>query len=354
MLSVLLRKTIEDFLARQQQFEPFTSGVEKLAAYFHESKQYIAGQSEAGDKLNSAASNLHSRFNSLRSVTREIVPQQFYSGIAALRHSLSSDLDVSLRENAFIRTLEIQLDAFVHLYDTYLMDQNGANAASLLLAANELNRQIIATGAAFRMILDALETPSEDDGSKGSISIVLESEQTLEEFGAKLTALASLYAELCQLFGLAPQTQPFHIRKIESGSFWLKGEGDAKVMALMAHLIQSVAGFLYRRYTTEGKLAAVPRNLEGLKAAVDIVAKLKEMGVDTSESDENLRKATASATRDLEVLLDGETDIRVNGQSIRLADHAKQHFLSQSRPKRIAGPQSRIEPSLDGTPPDAA
>jgi hypothetical protein len=69
---------------------------------------------------------------------------------------------------------------------------------------------------------------------------------------------------------------------MEVGSLWLKIFGESKVIALLTRLIETGAGYLYRRFTTEGKIASIPRQVESVEAILRLTETLQEMGIDTT------------------------------------------------------------------------
>jgi len=119
-----------------------------------------------------------------------------------------------------------------------------------------------------------ISTPDLEDGRE--LSIVLSSSMTLSQFILKLKALESIYQELCMLSGISIAEFPIQILKIESGSLWAKVFGHSKIIALMTNLIESGTSFVYRNYTTEGKLNSIPRKVETIESVLKLSIQLKE------------------------------------------------------------------------------
>jgi len=329
MLSIDIRQSVIAFLSRSEDFEPLFDLIRRIAEHYDNSTQFIIGQSEGGDKLGQAASALQSRFTSMYTITQTIVPRRVYKSLEVFRDAVEGSFDVDLREDILLKGLLNGVEAFVTHYDTFLMEQNPSNAAKLMLEASILNRQLSSVLGAFRFFNTAVGGQQLASGEEEALSLVLYEADSFCGFVDKLAALNDLYSELCMLVQVSESSHPLRIGKIESGSLWVKVFGDTKVTQLIAALIESTVGYLHRRFTTEGKIGAVPKKLETLDAAIQISAKLNSIGVDTSEMNEHLRKSGVTISKSLATLLEDQPRITLNDRLYSVGARIEPFFLTQ-------------------------
>lgn len=347
MLSIELKKTIADFLTSSAAFEALLDAVIRIAKYQDATTPYILELALGGDKLNAAAAAIHSRYAKLQSITREIIPQKVYLAAGTFRKAVHEDLDVAVREHGFTELLTREVDEFISCYDKFLMDPNLPTAAALMFQASSTNRQLRSTFGAFHLIDETLEASVGPDVDEASISLVLSEVDGFGDFTRKLEAFHSLYRELCFLLGTTEGSHPLRVAKIESGSLWIKVFGDTRVVQLLVALLESTVGYLHRTFTTEGKIASVPRKLESLDAAIQVAAKLQAAGVDTSEMNENLRKSGVAISQGLAELLEHQPRVRVNKNIFSVGIHIEPLLLAQRATLRLENQSGRMEPTFD-------
>jgi hypothetical protein len=357
LLSIDLKRTIANFLDASDNFSALLEAVAKIAKYQDDTTPYVLELSLGGDKLNAAASAIHSRYASLQAVTREITPQKVYRAAGAFRNAVIEELDIAVRQHGFTEALTYEVDEFISRYDNYLMEPNLQTAAALMLQASRTDRRLDSLFGAFRLFDSALETEVEADVDETAISLVLSEVDGFEDFARKLEAFHSLYRELCFVLGTTAGSHPLKVAKIESGSLWIKVFGDTRVVQLLVALLESTVGYLHRTFTSEGKIASVPRKLESLDAAIQISAKLQSAGVDTSEMNENLRKSGVAISRGLAELLEDQPRVRVNRNVFTVGVQIEPLLLAQRTALRLADQSRRVEPTLDdqdASPPSGA
>lgn len=357
MLSIDLKKTIADFLMSSDSFSALLDAVAKIAKFYDDTTPYVLELAHGGEKLNAAAAAINSRYAALKSVTREITPQKVYLAVGAFRNAVQEDLDFAVREHEFTEALTHEVDDFVSCYDDFLMNPNTQTSAALMLQASNANRRLASTFGAFHLIESALEANVEADVDEEAISLVLSEVNGFDDFTRKLEAFHNLYRELCFVLGTTEGSHPLRVAKIESGSLWIKVFGDTKVVKLLVALLESTVGYLHRTFTTEGKIASVPRKLESLDAAIQVSAKLQAAGVDTSEMNENLKKCGVAISQGLAELLEDQPRVRVNNNVFSVGLHIEPLLLAQRTNLRIENQSSRIEPTFgdqDASPPSGA
>lgn len=154
-------------------------------------------------------------------------------------------------------------------------------------------------------------------------------------FLEKNTALEQIYEEFCTLFNVSPKQEPLKIIKIESGSFWTWLQGNPLVVAAIIASIGRVAHYIYSNYTTEGKIAAVPKKVEKVELVLRLSDELKKRGIATEGLDDNISKASVKIAGHLEKLLEGEDQVEVNGEIIPLTPSGQQKLIANKRVKLI-------------------
>lgn len=349
MLSIELRQSITEFLARSVEYQPLFELVKQIARFYDDSEQYILGHSEGGDKLNQAAAGLQSRFASLHSVTQTIVPRKVYRALEAFKSGVESSFDTVLQDDELLRQLVDGIEAFVAHYDAFLMQQTTSNAAKLMLEASTLNMRLSSVLSAFEFFDSAIRGQQVAPLEETQLSLVLYEADTLPGFFEKLEALQHLYSELCMLLNVSESEHPLRVGKIESGSLWVKVFGDTKVIQLIASLIEATVGYLHRQFTTEGKIGAVPKKLEALDAAIQVSSKLDALGVDTSEMNDHLRKSGVSISKNLATLLEDQPKVSINDRLFAVGALVEPLFLTQRKTLLLQNGNERIEPTMHGS-----
>jgi hypothetical protein len=147
----------------------------------------------------------------------------------------------------------------------------------------------------------------------------------------KLNALLNLYNEMALLLDVSLEDSPLRLGKVETGSLWVWVFGDTRIIEFMTGTIERGIGFLHRTYTREGKIAAIPRNVEAVEAVLGLSERLDKMGIDSSEMRHAVAKAGAGIARDLNTLLAGEASIEVNGTVHSLAADQQARYIEGAR-----------------------
>lgn len=346
MLSINLRHSILDFFAKSEDFAPLLDLVTHVANHYDGSVPFILGQANGGDKLIQQANNLQSRFVSLYQITRNIAPRNAYKSLEAFNKAIENSFDESLQNHPFLTNLKQSVEAFVNHYDLFLTDQSPSNAAALMYEASLLNRKIQYSFDALNFFSSAVEVSTSCDDSIQPLSLILFEVNSFREFVDKLGAFQSVYSELCMLLDVSESNNPIRIWKIESGSLWVKVFGETKVIQLFVALIESTVGYLYRRFTTEGKIASIPRKLEALDQAIQISDKLMALGVDTTEMNEHLRKSGVIISRKLSILVQDQPHICINDRQYSVDISQKPDFIAQRRTIFLSDNGERIEPTF--------
>jgi hypothetical protein len=147
--------------------------------------------------------------------------------------------------------------------------------------------------------------------------------------------------------------------RFQSGSIWATLLGNPDVIKLLIAAISGTAILFLNRVTTDGKLKRVVKNAEAVKAVQAAIREVAGGGVDVSEANRQQSRNSAAIAKALGQLLEGETELRVNDQSITPTIEAMKAL--PRRPRRLlASPKversdESIEPykdEKDGTGPN--
>lgn len=162
-------------------------------------------------------------------------------------------------------------------------------------------------------------------------SLFLSTKDNYKDVLTKLTTVSELYSELCNLIEVSSAEYPLQIIKIETGSIWVKVFGESRVVSLLIKLIESGASFMYRRFTNEGQIQSIPRQVEAIESVLHLAENLEKFGVDTTQVKDNLQKSSVIISNQLNNLLQGVTSVRINDETISVSKAFDEKFLREGR-----------------------
>ncbi len=163
---------------------------------------------------------------------------------------------------------------------------------------------------------------------------------TLSDFIDKLNTLKQIYTEACLLFEVEEAHHSLKVGKIESGSLFAKLFGESKVIEFIIWFAKESIKFLHRNYTTEGKRGKLAVNVEQLNEQIGLYEKLnnvlgdKRMAVLQNEQSETLQKSAILLSKQYQKLLERETKIHINNESLEVQSKKGILFL-EGGPKQI-------------------
>lgn len=332
-----LRQSIDIFLERVASSKLFLEGLGKISEYSENSLPYTEEISMGGtNRINEAGSKLYSHYSNLPRIISGINNRQFFKDLENFQHALKA-LQAEWSENCqpfdhLFRDIEL----FANIYDAYLVNRGGENALKLLTFAQQLDNEIpilIGVLSSARDAIGPQEVPRIQDSK---ISVVLPEHFSLKDFAERLLALQSIYSELCALFQVSEVDHPLRIGKVESGSLWALLFGNTRIVEMMASFIEKSASWVYRNYTTEGKLNGLPRKVEAIDALLELTKRMEESNLNVSEMKPNIEKAALMLSKDLMTLIDGQPNITVNDEKLSLHDAVNQALL-EGRAVRLLG-----------------
>ena len=107
-------------------------------------------------------------------------------------------------------------------------------------------------------------------------------------------------------------------------------------------------GGAHRKFTNEGKIASIPRQVEAVEAVLRLSENLQAIGIDTTEVKENLQKSAVVISSKLNDLLLGSPAIKVNDHDFSVGDAITEKYLTESRLLLLnTGKETEKPPTLD-------
>jgi len=153
---------------------------------------------------------------------------------------------------------------------------------------------------------------------------------TLSTFIIKLQSIEKTYEELCILLNISLSEYPIQLSKIESGSLWVKIFGNTKVIEFLTATLESGAKFIYTNYTNEGKISIIPKNVETIESILHLKENLEKQGISSAELNEELKKSSILIAKNLNKLLENESNITINNKIITIDNHINKHIEHQA------------------------
>jgi hypothetical protein len=225
-----------------------------------------------------------------------------------------------------------------------LQDYTDDSILSLIESSISLEKLINVSAEAIRSVILNLQNEYIDYEGLGELSLFFESNYLYRDFISKIESLQKIYSELCSLLGVSEPDFPLRISKIESGSLWIRVFGEPKVTEFIISLIKDACAYLYRNYTPEGKIEALPRKIEVLESMLKLEEKLKDAEIDTNNLKDTIQKSAFILGEELNILIGGEATIDINGDCF-LIEHSKQQrsLVGRKTPLLSSGvPQSDV------------
>lgn len=346
MLSLEFSSRLQAFKARVEQHQAFTNAVDKLAMQFRDCHEEFCRLAEGGEKQTHAASQLQSVFSLLHKTTATIAPRVFYRSLESYTADIVDLFAPPLDARPVVKQLTKSIGLFADLYGSYLATPTGSTAAPLILEANTLHHLIQSTFATLDVIEDLASNDTVAQNGELELSIALYQPTTYGELIEKLRALQSIYGELCHLLSVSQVDFPLRIGRVETGSLWLKVFGETRVIQLITSIVEATIGFLHRKFTDEGKIAAVPRKIESLDAVIQMTEKLRALGLDTQEVDTNLKKCAVAISHDLATLLEGQPRVGLNEQLFSVGGRLEPLLVAQREILLLSSGQEQVGPTL--------
>lgn len=330
MHSYQIRSELEYFLHSLDRYAPFVDAVAIFSKYANDTVAVLEGFAESSNRFSDTANQVHSRLAGFVTILPKINNSKFFKAKDQLivdLQSLSEDW-VNSPNELFIVKIAEAVEQVSELYDTYLSQQQAKKALPLIFAAQRLDAHLRTFFSMIRTVVAELESSAPIGSDEGELSLVLPGEMAFGDFLRRLQALKDIYTELCNLFSVDEGQHPLRIGKIESGSLWARLFGETKIIALIVEFIGKGAGWLYRRNTIEGRSMALPRKVEEIDAIIGLSERMKAAGFNTDEMKTYIEKSGIAISKELSVLLAGQSSVTVNTNTISAATELPRYIAA--------------------------
>jgi len=334
MLSFKIKEEISKILKSFEEAKYFFDCLTKINSTFPELEEYIQGIAQGSDPTGQA-NKLRNHLTNIRSKIGDVKPRSFFSSIEKLQQEINKAQDYEFNDQSQLKIIHTKLDDFCHAYESYVGSYNAQVSAALVVEAKSLYSLLDGFKNGLSFYLDNIEStfPNLENGSE--LSIVLSSKMTLSEFILKLQSVEKIYNELCMLANVSTSDFPVEILKIESGSLWAKIFGESKVIVLMTNMLESGVSFVYRNYTDEGKLAAIPKKVESIESIIQLSAKLKEQGIAVDEIQDHIKKSSVLLSKELNKLISDQPEIIINNNKLSIGCEIRQKLIQSNAPLKL-------------------
>lgn len=341
------QRSIKQFFSELEGFRPFTSALSVLAHSTDSMDIHLSGIAKGGDRLAQSAHHIHVHLAHAQQTTSTINNRQFFKALEHFQGSIERLKPRDTTKAELISNLNTKVEEFATLYDVFLSNQNAENALPLLLAAKVLHIKIETLFDSLQLVEESICAYDVPGNTEAPLTLLLPAHLNLTEFAQRLFAIQTIYSELCMLLSVSESTYPLRISKIESGSLWAKVFGESRVVGMMVSFVEQTASWLYRSYTVEGKVASIPRKVEAIDSLLGLTERLSEAGINTSEMKDHIEKSAVAISKSLAEILDGQSSITVNDQTISVSSEISKELLERTPPRQLTNSEPPTVPPLN-------
>jgi hypothetical protein len=312
----------ENGISLSLKIQPATELIEILYVRFNEVMNAMSGVAD-GYSVSDSGNNVHRIVANTPSLLSKTSVRKFFEAYEGLLYAIDLASELEIKKGS-LREMKSDLIGFGDCYDQFLVNQSPQLAWTLIRKGYFVHIRLKTVFGALLAVYERLEnsTPQSEisDVDQSHFSLSMPFCDNYTGFVLRLVAIKKLYSEICQLLNLSEQDTPLKIFKVESGSLWVKLFGESRAVALLTRFIEESAGFIYRAYTSEGKVSAIPRKIESLDRVIGLRASLIEAGIDISEMDDQIKKSSLVISKELTVLLERQSSVKINGRITSVSD----------------------------------
>lgn len=346
-----LQRHIERFFAGSEKFQPFFTVIAELAGSAEGLTGHLEKISKGGQGQNEGAAHIYNHLAGVHQKTSTVSQRQFFKALDHFQATLSEFHPAQFNQIKLLAELVQEIEEFSAIYDTFITRGSPVNALPVILAAQALFSRLQMLLCCFELFDELIGNHDIAGSSEEPLTLWLPAHFDLSGFARRLQAVQTLYSELCMLLSISEHDHPLRISKIESGSLWAKFFGESRVIGLIASFVEQAALWMYRNHTAEGKITSVSMKIEAVDAMLELTARLKEAGLQTEGMDAHIEKSAFVISRDLAILLDGQSSITVNEKVISASTEHNRPLLGPATLHLLES--SSLTDAFSGkTPPD--
>lgn len=319
MQSYFLKRELGLILQSMEEAKGLHECINKIRYAIPDFETLVGKAAEGGAPGTEIANQLRRYGSHIKQILEDVGPRKLFASIERLTDAINrSALFYSEAPNQ-VTELKQAIDKFSEYYEAYITSYSSQDAITLVIITKQVAALIDGFTIAARLAYASIDEDELLATPETQISIFLPEQNGVQDFADKLNAIYELYELFSRLLHPKSVVEPLTIKKIESGSFWAKFAGDSKVIGLIVEIIRKGASFLYRNYTHEGKINAIPGTLEKLNSILEFSDQLKKRGIDTADLHEELRLGSVTVAKSLNTLLNGQREIVVNNKAESVA-----------------------------------
>ena len=256
-----------------------------------------------------------------------------FNAYAILKNDINNySNNIKINNNSIIYFFE-NVDNFFKLYQKFMKSDNDIHLAlDFGQAVKEISSAyltIVKTYMEFENnMYDDYEKYSIDNNYGKGIKIqLLDINYTLDEFSEKLSIINDIYNEIGLIIYKNENFNKLQIKKIESGSLLSWIFGDENIVELILTLCNKSINLVFNKFTYEGKMIRHQEFKKELLEDVDITEKMKKLGYDVSEAEDNNKEALTILTKKLLELSKSSPRIKIDDKEYNVKESMKQKFI---------------------------
>ena len=335
MNSYQLLENIKQFRECLESFEDIEIKITEIADLenqIHLFNKKILAFSNLSSHQTQYILDFNSKIQSAKALIKQIGISDFFGFIAKMQAEIKAFTSEFISEVNELKTLSAQIDILKDTYEKFLQNNYHNNdALDFVYYANNVLRHINTVRSIFKDLELNLERNYTQADESNNLSLLLRTEHTYHDFVNKLLSLQELYSEICLLLNVSENDNPLKIVKIESGSLFVRIFGEPKVISTISSWIEETTKYFHRNYTKEGKISALPRDVEAIEKVLEVTQKLEAAGIEVDEVKEKLQKSSIIVAEKLNTLLSGEPDISINKEEYSMKASLEQQYITDSR-----------------------
>lgn len=263
--------------------------------------------------------------NGFKSFKRDFEYLSLIEKTFELKKNITSLFEDFGYEDANTQKILVCLDKFLLLHQDAMRLDSHNNIISLFDAMEQLvlhYRSFLNYINGFIDILtDDISVEVPEETRELEIQL-LDVQFTVGEFAEILQHLDAAYSSLASLIPDVTINQ-LQIFKIESGSLLSKVLGDDNIIEVLGDILKKITVMIYHRFTKEGKLELNNKMMHEVSNSADLIQKLDDMGIDTSEAKDNIKNVVNVVTNELSKIALKTPRIKIDNEIYFVGDTQK-------------------------------
>lgn len=329
MLTFQLYDELNKVLTAISKAEYLNDSIDKITKQYSPLIQHLQ---ETTININKPPTPLRNFLTQAQVQVRQIKIRKLFKDIDYMQDILKS---IKL-DNANInidQTLH-HLETFAEAFESFVDNKTPQSSIKLITETELLKTYLNGLTQGITLFTNNYIVEPENIQNTQELSIILSSKMTLSEFILKLKTIENLYEELCLLLKVNLNDHPIEILKIESGSMWTKLIGDTKVIKFLKKILESGAYYIYTNHTNAGKISIIPKKVDSIDSILKLRENLDKQGIETEELDEQLKKSSILIAKNLNSLLENESNIIIDDTRVSI-DGDNNQYVEYKKPLSI-------------------